>query len=420
MKIQQTLYSIKTFRELAPIAEKASAHLSLLGDRYVTVEGYEGFLSLDDLADKVKELVMRKVPWTEENRQLGTQISDHVMHVYSQIFLKIKSSNVITKGLDWLRHDGTILDWFRREDEHTRSYKYFKNLIKPLFTKSNIQYVGDAEYDFWKGYKYLRYAHGNYDLGYIQFGARINPIMVENPEIVNSATPTEDSGLNYNLDSDADEETENNSCFRRACSVVKSVVCGNRRSSENSNGVPQGPDAEIDFPPLIRRRPTPSYTAPLVDPVDLDTAFVEITNVPYEDWAASARNSTVEHAQTFEIQPLFSTIGTFEELLPIIEATSTRISFWGKRSLHLPGCKGSLKVDDLANKVEDLMKQNPISANRQIYGCITNELQRVYEHLLSDEKNCGWITWLFIQLRNDFFMKLGLRNYHRVSTQLTS
>ncbi|PIS00538.1 MAG: hypothetical protein COT84_06980 [Chlamydiae bacterium CG10_big_fil_rev_8_21_14_0_10_35_9] len=148
MQIQSALNNVQTFNELLPIAERATSHISFFGSRYVTVRGYEGFLEIDALIEKVEEIIARKPLWSEETRSAGKRVLLEKSRLYSQYYKKKKNCNWIT-WIFLLARTGFI--W---EEGRTRR-TYFNVKIVPLFDVTRIEYVGDTEYDPERGFRYI-------------------------------------------------------------------------------------------------------------------------------------------------------------------------------------------------------------------------------------------------------------------------
>ncbi len=97
MTIQQTLANSKSFAELLPIARGVTVHLSFLGSRYVSVDGYSDTLELDALAAKVIELVEKYPQFDELERVYGKEIASLIdRNTYDAVDVLVNNSNCMT------------------------------------------------------------------------------------------------------------------------------------------------------------------------------------------------------------------------------------------------------------------------------------------------------------------------------------
>ena len=82
MDIQKTLSETRTMAEFLPIVRNASAEFSFWGARYVSVEGYDGSLSVDALAERIEELVDKNYEFDETERACGKEITSLIDRIY--------------------------------------------------------------------------------------------------------------------------------------------------------------------------------------------------------------------------------------------------------------------------------------------------------------------------------------------------
>ena len=103
MNIEKSLSQAQTFAELLPIAQRAHAEVSFLGARYVHVNGYEGSLSLDALAERVEELVDENFEFDESERACGKEIASLIDRIYLNSDRALKDSFILTKLFNCIR-----------------------------------------------------------------------------------------------------------------------------------------------------------------------------------------------------------------------------------------------------------------------------------------------------------------------------
>jgi len=87
MNIETTLKKITPYAEdsytnFAKSMENAYIELSFWGSRNVSSLGYEGSISLHELAEKVRDLVDSHPEFSEEERVIGVSIQDKVFNLY--------------------------------------------------------------------------------------------------------------------------------------------------------------------------------------------------------------------------------------------------------------------------------------------------------------------------------------------------
>src|SRR5690606_7293816 len=109
-------------------------------------KGYKGFLDVADLADKVEELIMKRIPWTEK-RQLGKCVSQEVERLYQELNDKQGSCWRVTKLFLQFRN------FFASSGLHS-CHPFTSTTL--LFDSPNIEFEEDAEYNPERGLKYLQ------------------------------------------------------------------------------------------------------------------------------------------------------------------------------------------------------------------------------------------------------------------------
>ncbi|MGD2168710.1 MAG: hypothetical protein PVI40_00520 [Chlamydiota bacterium] len=120
--IKVALFNARTFEDVLTIAQTAKGHEGrIFSSPFVTVRGYSGYLQEHDLANKVKELIMRRkdLPWTEEIRGTGRSIEREIKRIY-------------------------------RESSGNNGYNennYFTEFTSRLFESENIVFIGNAVFD---------------------------------------------------------------------------------------------------------------------------------------------------------------------------------------------------------------------------------------------------------------------------------
>lgn len=100
MNVNTSLPTVTSFVELKQIAESAEAKLSFWGPRDVYVQGYDGILSIDDLAERtMKMLKLRKYAFSEEERAHGKILVGHINRIYREYDVQFSASDVFTKSI---------------------------------------------------------------------------------------------------------------------------------------------------------------------------------------------------------------------------------------------------------------------------------------------------------------------------------
>lgn len=96
MDIKTVLPTIQTFASLRPIVEQADVHLSFFGSRYVTVRGYEGYLTLDAIPKRVFEMLRQQPNIDEQENSHGRALEDRMTRIYERSDELVAQSNCFT------------------------------------------------------------------------------------------------------------------------------------------------------------------------------------------------------------------------------------------------------------------------------------------------------------------------------------
>lgn len=100
MSINTVLSTAISFVELKQIAEIAKSNLSFWGSRNVCVLGYEGTLSIDDLAERTMEILkQRQYEFSKEERADGSVLVRHINRIYREYDAQFCASSPLTKIL---------------------------------------------------------------------------------------------------------------------------------------------------------------------------------------------------------------------------------------------------------------------------------------------------------------------------------
>ncbi len=97
MQVENALATTNSYKDILTIAEKADAQLSFWGSRYVIVEGYEGALDIDALAEKTIGIIREKNHVLENNeRDELRQVTKFINRLYTDSDAQVDRSNCIT------------------------------------------------------------------------------------------------------------------------------------------------------------------------------------------------------------------------------------------------------------------------------------------------------------------------------------
>ena len=147
MQIQSALNNVQAFDALLTVAENSTPHISFWGNRYISVEGHEGYLKIESLVEKVEEIIARRTPWNERTRQAGRLVSREIERIDAQYNNLKMNCNWFSWVLLFIR-SGFFLG-------ENREVNYFKDEIKHLFDVTTLQFVDDVQYNPERGFKHL-------------------------------------------------------------------------------------------------------------------------------------------------------------------------------------------------------------------------------------------------------------------------
>ncbi len=105
MNIKDALESINSFSELLPIIQQASAKLSCWSGRYVEINGYEGALAIDQLAEKVDALFDPKAPFDKSENQCRREVIPLIIQIYKESDKLYEDSGFVTKVVLFVREN---------------------------------------------------------------------------------------------------------------------------------------------------------------------------------------------------------------------------------------------------------------------------------------------------------------------------
>lgn len=93
---------------------------------------------------------------------------------------------------------------------------------------------------------------------------------------------------------------------------------------------------------------------------------------------------------------------SFSELCPLIRNANVFLSFWGSRYIRVQGRVESLTIDALAQRVLELVKQNPdFDQKERSHGkTIARLINQLYDASDKQVLESSWFTRLFVFLRN--------------------
>jgi len=103
MKIDSVLANTKALSELHKIVATPHVHLSFWGQRYVTIDGFEGSLHIDDLSSWVIEYINQNPHFDEIERASGAVLAKMIDKIYEESDQQVKQSYLITRFFTELR-----------------------------------------------------------------------------------------------------------------------------------------------------------------------------------------------------------------------------------------------------------------------------------------------------------------------------
>jgi hypothetical protein len=107
--LRTKISTASSFRELCPYARMAHPHVSLLGRRYVSVEGYKGTVGINAFPQRVLELIKQNPHFDEEERSHGKTIASRLDRLYLHSEELLAGSNIFTRSLGKLAERVRVL-----------------------------------------------------------------------------------------------------------------------------------------------------------------------------------------------------------------------------------------------------------------------------------------------------------------------
>jgi hypothetical protein len=133
----------------------------------LTVKGYDGYLPIDAIAQKITDFVKKNPDFNNVERQCGQKISNNILRIYREIDILVYKSNLVTKCLAYLRnihleglkyypyHTCSEMRWLWKDmekyafSEYTYpSVFYFYYTKKQYENEFNCNVADDADWDF--------------------------------------------------------------------------------------------------------------------------------------------------------------------------------------------------------------------------------------------------------------------------------
>ena len=149
MEIQTALSRASSFSELLQIADLAEPHLSFWGTEFVSVSGYEGTLSIHELAARTLELLQQlNYEFSEEEREQGTRLASRVDNIYYNADDLQKDILCITKimyiiktifSFEWLFYSGS----YTRTQWHGEAWVY---RLGPMVYNDDFEYYTRSQF----------------------------------------------------------------------------------------------------------------------------------------------------------------------------------------------------------------------------------------------------------------------------------
>ncbi len=104
MNIDEAISHAQTFGEIQRVSAVSSAHLSCLGSRYITAEGYEGTAHIDAIAYRTMALLKQfRYEFNVVDREQGKLLSNDIERLYSDSRNHLFDSSCFTKTITLLR-----------------------------------------------------------------------------------------------------------------------------------------------------------------------------------------------------------------------------------------------------------------------------------------------------------------------------
>jgi hypothetical protein len=110
MTLKFAIAEARSFEDLRPIVDNIDTGISILGDRYIVAEGYNGIVSIDALAARVIELVNQyQFNFTRSERSHGKSIANRITQMYNQSDAQVNQQNFLIRFFVSLRNLRNLL-----------------------------------------------------------------------------------------------------------------------------------------------------------------------------------------------------------------------------------------------------------------------------------------------------------------------
>ena len=103
MEIGKVFAEAQSYEALCALAEKAEPKISFWGAQYLVVEGYESSLDIDSVVRRMSALVKKNHEFNQIERSYGKRIASRVSYIYEKSDEILKTCNLFTKILVFLR-----------------------------------------------------------------------------------------------------------------------------------------------------------------------------------------------------------------------------------------------------------------------------------------------------------------------------
>jgi len=106
--------------------------------------------------------------------------------------------------------------------------------------------------------------------------------------------------------------------------------------------------------------------------------------------------------ETQEIGSALAATQSFADLCVLVRNAKVHLSFWGRRYIKVAGYSGTLPIDALAQRVLELVKQNPnFDQSERSHGkTIAALIDQFYDTSDQQVIDSSWLTKKFVSLRN--------------------
>jgi hypothetical protein len=103
MKIEGFFKTVQSYEKLCEIAEKSVPKISFWGAEYLVVEGYDGYLGIDAIVNRLFEIIKKNYEFNETERFFGKRISSRMNCIYEKSDEIYKTCNIFTRILVFIR-----------------------------------------------------------------------------------------------------------------------------------------------------------------------------------------------------------------------------------------------------------------------------------------------------------------------------